>query len=212
MVAMIRRGAAQYQVALELGVTPATISNDYRAVMEELKESRHKDSEAIIAQQIAQHQEIIWENWRAWERSKEDAVRTVVNEEPERECAICSGSGKVRGKDKKSKPCFKCEGKGTLGGIVGTTTVREGRLPEVSYLRVIVDCMKEIAKLENLYPPEKREVSANVVNWDVFAQGIPEGPVDDVIEAEIVKALPAPKQEEQAFNDPIPSTNGVHHA
>lgn len=211
MMKMMARGHTQITIAKHLGLNQSMISKDYNMLMDELIADRSKNVDGLVASKLAEAREFFLEAWAAWERSKEDVERTVTEEEPERCCPVCDGSGKrerkaKKGEEPKEGVCFKCDGRGVLGGLIKTVTTREPRLPDPRYIGVLIEAWKALCKLQGLnpiIPKDPVNFNLSLVNWDAVREEV-QGEIPDAIEAEIHKQLPPPLKDKVS----VPSTNG----
>jgi len=77
---MYLRGIYQVDIAKELDVTQATISNDLKAIRKEWRTSRLRNFDAIIEEQLAKIDLLEQTFWDAWNRSK-DSAEKITNKE-----------------------------------------------------------------------------------------------------------------------------------
>jgi predicted transcriptional regulator len=194
---LMRRGYTQTVIAEELGISQAQVSLDWKQLRLELREHRGKtDVEAEVDSRLEQLAEVKMEAWRAWEKSKEDAMSRELEEFPVRTCIKCEGKGQVKvvGPSKKMQPCLRCHGKGETGGPGKTLTTTEGRIPGHQFLQTIIACLKEEAELLMLYPEKTLKLKGGLNNTNAFVDWtgmmqMLEGGVPDVVEARIAAAL-----------------------
>ncbi len=90
--------------------------------------------------------------------------------------------GSKTGKSKSITPSKRME-------LLNRSTTTEGKNGDARYLKIILDCLHAERELRGVNPVKKMEFSGNIINWDLLASGIPDGPIPDVIEEEIAKAL-----------------------
>lgn len=218
---LIRRGYTQAVIAEELGITPGRVSQVWKQIKQEWKEShRLEDVEAHINSRLEQLAETKMEAWKAWERSKEDARRVEQESFPVRVCAKCEGKGKVRppGPTKVMVKCVRCSGTGETGGPGRANTITEGRLPGAEYLKVVVSCLKEEAELLALYPERTLKLKGGLNNSNVNAfvdwndmMRMLEGGTPDVVEAKIAGLLDGSATASTSVDqggDPSPTPSG----
>lgn len=65
------KGWQQKDIAVELGLSPATVSRDIKALIEEWRQSAISDIEEAKAKELARINRIEREAWEAWEASKQ---------------------------------------------------------------------------------------------------------------------------------------------
>jgi hypothetical protein len=213
MVKLLKRGWTKRDIADYFGVTVTTIDKDWKLILTQLKEDRADEAQSLLEIKLAEYSEIKREAWAAWEESKRDAVKVtretytlppkrprltdtrqqretvdgitgyrngpslLPGEQPEGQADPLTATG-----DADSKP----QGAPRRRGKVSKT--REGRVGDPSHLKTILTCLEAERVLLALDPKRDVNINANVVNWDVLAGGIPDGPVPDVIEREIQRA------------------------
>jgi predicted transcriptional regulator len=188
MVKLLRRGYTQQEVADIIGISQAQVCYDWKIVISKLRNESDTARDELIAIKLEEYREIKREAWDAWERSKEDAERLEEDEFCEdRTCAVCSGKG-TNGRGGK---CFNCQGNGFRKAQKATSKrlTREGKNPANEYLRTILSCVEAERELLGINPDKKVSGTLNVMNWDLLANGIPDGQVPDLIEQEIAKAV-----------------------
>lgn len=66
------KGLSQDEIAIELGLSQATVSRDLKAVRDQWSQKALRDIEEAKAQILAELAEVRREAWEAWERSKRD--------------------------------------------------------------------------------------------------------------------------------------------
>lgn len=149
---LLRIGWSQKRIAAKLGVDPSEINHDYRQILKDLARTQNLPVAQLRAKAIAELEQIKTEAQEAWERSKRPGKKIVTTEtETER------------------------------GIRTSKTTIRQGRLPQESYLKLVRDCIEDERELQALDPPKKMVVGHTIAWDDLIA--VPT-PVDDV-EAEI---------------------------
>jgi hypothetical protein len=183
------RGSSQTEIAHQLGCSQPTVSNDLAAIRRDWLASATRDVEEATAQKLAEYAEAKKEAWRAWDKSKEDFQRRGEEIEQEHDCPVCEGSGtNMRG-----GRCKSCDGTGAKSEVGKVTQTTEGQCGNPSYLRVVLECLEAERELLGLDPAKEVSVKGRMqvatINWKLLAAGIPEGPVPDIIEEEIQKAL-----------------------
>lgn len=148
-----RRGYSQGEIARKTGVTQQQINYDLKQIRQTYLEGAAETYALKVAEKKRQYRDIRREAWEAWEKSKEEALR-VVDEE------VTSASGR--------------------GGHTRRTETREGRLPDVSYLRTVIDTLKQECDLEGLNQPLQVQGQVNVIDWNRLFQQAEDHEVDDV--------------------------------
>jgi len=78
------RGRSQQQIADEIGVVRKTVWSDIQEIRKEWQEERLSDAEALINRELAKLDHLEAEAFDAWERSKQDAERETVTDDPEK--------------------------------------------------------------------------------------------------------------------------------
>jgi hypothetical protein len=182
MLQLIRRGWSKQRIAGRLGVDPSEITYDFKQVLKELAKIHNIDSHLLRAKAMAELEELKVEAMEAWEKSKLPGEKEIVTEiETEH------------------------------GVRTNVTRVKQGRLPQDSYLKLVRDCIGDERELQALDPPKKMVVGHTIAWDDLIA--VPT-PVDDV-EAEIQLlesnkgAHIQPEQVNSSQGHP-PQTDGIH--
>ena len=157
-----RRGASQREIAARLGVCHQQVSYDLRTIRARYAKETQAEHAALVAEKIAQFREQRLELWDAWERSKEDKTRSVKEKVTDLVDRADKGED-VREDVKKLK-------------AVLTT---EGRLPEASYQRLILDNLREEAELRSLYP-SKKDAPGSSPETPLFIRNLPGLTPDDL--------------------------------
>jgi hypothetical protein len=173
-------------IADHFGVSNEQIEVDYKAVLKDCTKHRDRVTKVLIARKLEEYAEVKREAWEQWERSKGpcESIRVESTTQPIK-CDDCGGTGKI-GLVKKNR-CLGCKGTGKIEAPVKTTHTTIGRLGDSNYLRVIIDCLKAERDLMGLNPSLKMKVKGEHridgnISWDMIMQGIPDGPVPDVVE------------------------------
>jgi hypothetical protein len=166
MMDMMRRGKTPSQIAQRLGVSVNQVHYDYKQVMKQFNRDHVKNIERVVAMKLAEYSEIKSEAWDAWEESKKDFVKEVVEDYP---------------LDDGTAP----------GGAKRTRTV-EGQCGDSKFLHIVIQCVNAERELLGLNAPKEHRVSGQFVNLDMVVQQIPEsGPVPNSVGLELKKALDA---------------------
>ncbi len=154
-----RRGWDQWSIAQFIGVSQPMVSGYLKQIRLRYKEEQLTERSDHVALMIAQYRETIDEAWRAWEKSKEPAMKEVT------------------------EVTFLDEGQREK-----ITNYVEGRLPGSEYIRVIHSALQAIRELEGLDVPKAQpqtQVNVLTLDWD----SLKERPqVVDKLEARIAEA------------------------
>lgn len=153
MAALIRRGWTQSMLSARFKLTHSQVKDDCDLLLGRLAEDVRNCSKELVALKLAEYAEIKMEAWEAWEKSKEDAVKKV--------------------QETSTSPM----GKRTRAGRYS-----EGRVGDSQHLRTILSCLEAERELLAINPATRVNVEGTMVNWDVLASGIPDGPVPDEVE------------------------------
>jgi predicted transcriptional regulator len=172
-----RRGYSTYDIARKLGVTQGQVSYDIKKIRDRYAKMATEHYAAKVAQKRVEYREVRKEAWEAWERSKEDARRRVEE----------TGTG----------------GSGSTWEKTAETT--EGRLPDNSYLKTIVDTLKAECDLEGLNKPLRIKGEVSVIDWNRLFEQASEG--DGVIDA-VEQRLRAIDQTLGVYTVPTPLLSG----
>ena len=135
---MDRRGYTQREMAAALGISQKQVWLDLKLINRRYVETQLAEHGLLIRQRIEQLREVLCEAWRAFEKSRDDkdrsiqeTIRKVIDEHN-------------RGRDV-----------GAAVDRIWVQTVKEARLAGNEYLRTILDVLKELSKLQGLYPSEE---------------------------------------------------------
>jgi hypothetical protein len=178
---------------------PAIIRHAQGRVKQSKATSRGKTrwlsfASAIVEARLEQYRVILQEAGDQWERSKLDGM--------ERASDFGRPGRPINPRTKKPM------GRATMKLVkVKETVTRTGRLGEPRYLHVALDCLKEMSKLEGLYPEKVTRVKGMTTSssqdfWDMLAvavQGADEDPIEEEIkraELEHQQAVAAPAVEQ----------------
>ena len=115
---------------------------DIQRLLKEWREERLTDTDEKITSEVARLKLVIREAWEAWEKSKEDYIRTM--------------------KKRKGIPSFGDEGGKTKTTAIETRESNVQGLGNVAYISEIRQQLQERRKLLGLYAPEKKEVSGEL--------------------------------------------------
>lgn len=140
-----------------------TVQRDIATLLEEWREERLNDTEALVNMELARIDTTCQELWEQWDKSKENFVRTVRKQ---------TGAPK---KDEKTKQdvikTYKSE---------KTETDIQG-LGDVSYITEIRHQLEERRKLLGLYAAEKKEVTGELSFASLLVES---GMLDEAPESE----------------------------
>ena len=201
-----RMGFTYREIAAKTGISLPTIAKDLKAIKARYNEAHTLDRAAIIRERLDLLQDIKNEAFKAWERSKRDAIRRTTKKVPLRED---DGGEGLKGSLKKKPPK---RGKGRIPKEPSTdelkrmfvtelTEVREGRLPASEYMNIVLKTIEQERALLGLDEALKVDLTGVGSFWDALIVARQGSPVrgDDALEAEIVRvdhsatALPAHK-------------------
>lgn len=136
------------EISVALGIRQETIANDLHFIFEswmtqDIRATRKKRAYRVKQLEFAAHKAIL-----SFERSRQDQeeYQTVATPVP---CPECRGTGSVGPEGEEW--CSTCDGSGRVLNEVVTHRVK-GQAGDSSFLRTYIDSIKEIAKLEVLYP------------------------------------------------------------
>lgn len=82
MVAMMRRGATQGEIAEQFGVCRQQISADWKNVVADLHEARREDTEYLLTKKLMELAEVKGEAWQQWDAGKQPTTDAEGNERP----------------------------------------------------------------------------------------------------------------------------------
>ena len=164
MMMMMRRGATQWMIAEELGISQAQVSIDFKVLLKEMQTQLTEDTKAVVAQKLQEYAEVKKEAWEAWTKSKEEHKKRKT----------WSG-GQSEGESEEFSVQY--------GNNAYLQTVLSTIQSERDLLGI--NPVKEVSV--------KGQIQNTTVDWSVLAAGIPEsGGVPDLVEAEIQKVLALP--------------------
>lgn len=189
IAALDHRGYSQEQIGAKLGMAKPTVNHHLKKIRARYRETQLEETRGSIYCKLLQYRELRREAWDAWERSKEDGVRTITERTAPlrigKEAETVDGKGRKRPR-KNAKPA-----PGTADDLRTTrvATVVEGRLPATEYLKIIADCLKAERELLGLDAPKKTQVMVQTLDWAALVE-IAEATdsVEDRIEAALEKA------------------------
>jgi predicted DNA-binding protein (UPF0251 family) len=167
LMRLLVRGWTMEEAAIKLKITREQVQHDYSEVMKDLVRERTTNAEALRQMKLREYAQVKKEAWEAWERSKEDWHRRIVEE-------------------------TQSEGSNS-GGYTNYKTIdtTEGHLPSNEYLKTVVSCLNAERALQGIDPPKKLNVSGTIVSWDVLVDQLPPESQRDEVEEAILGALNA---------------------
>ena len=138
---LVLRGWTPRAIAQKLGVSPTTIYRDIKAVRDQWKVLRVRDYDAALSEQLEKLIAIEREAWDAWDRSKQEEVRTKVIKEGEsktsegrQEAENTNGNQFAAGKHKAER----------------ATASQTG---DLRYLELVIKCIDRRCKMQGLDDP-----------------------------------------------------------
>lgn len=176
MVRLLRRGWSRLRIAEHMGLSEGTISSEWRIILKQVVKNRDVEVAEKVALLLEEYDEVKREAWEAWEESKKERKKVVVEE-----FAMLS---KRPGSSEEDEDEGNPTGSGFGRKSVRTTTTKEKRLPGNEYLKTILACLDSMAELQGLIP-EKRVAVVGSVDWDAFIKEVGDEP-PDVIEAKLL--------------------------
>lgn len=180
-----RRGYDQWSIARELGVSRSLVQADLKKIRKQYIEARTEVQDQTVQLIVAQYREVMEESWRAWERSKTDAMRDVTEE------TLFDEVSRTK-----------------------ITRYVEGRLPGAQYLQTILQCLKAIRDLFDLDLKKGPDTQVNVmtIDWESL-KGRPPSTQVDKLEARIaeVELLGQPSEPIKSELQNGTSRNGEMH-
>lgn len=142
---MYLRGFDQFDIADEVGISRAQVSDDLRIIRKQWLESTIEDFDEAKAKELTKLDKLEWEAWAAWERSKKD------KETKEQEFIS------VKDKNKKSKD--EDEDEEEKPRVAKVKLKKEGQTGNPAYLAIVKDCIKRRCDILGLDAPQKKEHS-----------------------------------------------------
>lgn len=185
LMRLLVRGWTMEEAAAKLKITKEQVQGDYQEVMKDLVRERTTNAEALRQMKLREYAQVKKEAWEAWERSKEDWHRRIVEE-------------------------TQSEGSNSLGYTnYKTVDTTEGHLPSNEYLKTVVSCLNAERALQGIDPPKKLNVSGTIVSWDVLVDQLPSNSERDEIEDAIMGALNAGMEIEGIGPPQLPSPSVI---
>ncbi len=161
---LYRQGHTHEEITRRTGISKHAIVRCVKLIRKRYADSQIAKYAELVHEKRAQYQDILREAWDAWERSKLDSEKTVVE-------TTTSASGRS----------------GTRESIV-----REGRAGDTAYLRLILDTLQAEVKILGLEPQEAGPHNVIQINWADLSKVDGRVTVPDLIEQKLValEALP----------------------
>ncbi len=171
-----RLGWNQYDIGREVGVSQAMVGQYLKRIREDYRKEQFGSKEEQLAKQMASLNWSKKEVSEAWERSKKDREKSIIEDSD-----------------------------GVKGAIHKERTETEDRLPASEYQRLYLEALAAERKLLGLEPETVKpgtEVNVNVgvqVNiWDALA-GVAQAPeIEDTVERRLLETLEQPQAIEGA--------------
>jgi predicted transcriptional regulator len=139
-----RRGYSQDDIARIVGVSQSQVSDDLKVIRSRYAVTTQEEIRILVEEKRSQLREVRAEAWRAWERSKKESLKVVEEQ---------SSRGEYE--------------------IEKTVTTKEHRLPDATYLRVIIETLRDECALDGLNQPQKLNINAQVIDWgELFARTV----------------------------------------
>jgi hypothetical protein len=189
-----RYGYNQNEIAERVGVSQVTVHQYLKVIARRYQTASMGDRHVRVLETKAGYADLRFEAMKAWEASKKDAVRVVEDLEPDRQCTVCDGTGRLengwshRRDGETHRECGSCGGTGVRKGAVRVTTTTAGQSGDPRFLQVALDAYHAERAMEGLDAPRESRVKAEVVDWAAILAGLPpDGVVPDLVEMEIKK-------------------------
>lgn len=184
---MLSRGESRYSIARQLGESQRVIDQVLKTAVDLVVKERTIADDEERALKIAEYKEVKREAWLAWERSKADAQKIVVERFKPRPKKDEDGNEVEQPEQKK------------------TTRSNEGRLPSSSYLTIILQCIQAERELMGLDPDLNINLKqTHAISWDSFSEAARKAASierHDQVEQELMKMIEDPNR---GLNPPPP--------
>lgn len=143
---MILRGNTnQSQLAAAFGVDQSTVCHWIREIEADWKKREYDKLDDRRRYRIKQLENIVSMALASYDRSRLDEEEFTISQKT---CPICDGTKEMK-QDGTTTKCRGCDG---VGYVQTEQTKVKGKAGESSFLKVAVDTIKEIGRLEGLYP------------------------------------------------------------
>lgn len=153
VIKMLSRGMSKHAISLEINDSPANTRAVLKAAVDAVLEERIVAHDELVAVKLAEYREIKNEAWAAWERSKLDHVKYIKEV--------------YKGKKKKNEDGDDVE----VPPVIKKIKSREGKLPNSSYLTIIMDCIQAERELLGIDAALKISVNnKHSIDWDDFSK------------------------------------------
>jgi len=137
----------QSDLAVRLGVSGKTISQDIQWVYDQWEGEDKEVSRALKRRRIRQLELVVQKASVGYERSRQDVEEINTTYTP-RECKECKGTGMV---GDTTEWCLACKGEGKVMTEIMTRKVK-GQAGDSSFLGRVNEAVREMCRLENHYP------------------------------------------------------------
>lgn len=178
----MRRGWSMDMIAEKMECSIQQVEHDWKMVLNQANRYKKEDTEAKKQAMLEQYSELMREAWEAWERSKLDEVGYVT----EVEKSLLFKPSDPDSEDGDSVPTP--EGSKLVPVKRKTRKTRSGRNPGAEYLKIIQECLKNIANLEGLNAAKQLNVKGTL-DWDVLISTEVTDHMSDDQEAKLVQAM-----------------------
>ena len=170
------------ELANKYGVEVVTITKDIQAIMLSIRKQFVEDG--IYESELIQQRmvKVYAESVNGFERSQRNAEKIKTTYEI-RPCIKCGSSGTIINNDGEEQQCNKCNGEKEVVVEIVTREVK-GQSGDPTFLKVQLDCLKEIARLKGLYLASRRDT----ININIGAS-IPGVDLSKVSNNNILEAL-----------------------
>ena len=190
------------ELAIRHGVTMQVVTLDLKAYWKEVKEEYRKEAveNAMVMERVLYY--VYQQAIDSWERSKKNAEEITTSYDRVK-CKLCDGTGFKPGT---TVWCDECEGEGI--SIIERVTRREkGQAGDPAILRVALDSMKEIGKIQGIKIPDQSGVIPNVNQFFgnnlIDLSGLSDDDLLDAVEGiRVAQGIIRPKMLEAEFVDP----------
>jgi predicted transcriptional regulator len=189
-----RRGYSQTQIARRLresgvaSLSQPMVTYYLRQIRDEYKDVVRAERQAMITEKLEQLREVRAEAWDAWERSKGNTRKRVVEKAPVKDNEGEDPPSRMktsRGSKAAKRPELQVEEVMRRIRVVVTT---EGRLPASEYLQIVKQTVELEMKLLGLLEDKTVNNTQNVlmINWDALVAPTPiTDPVDEILATKI---------------------------
>lgn len=162
-----RRGYTLHEISKRVGMSYVMVHKYLKKIQKTYETATILTHDYKVQEMISKKLEILKELWEAWERSKEDKER-IEEEEVSYDDEDSYNSNSTK-----------------------TKTIREGRLPEVQYMKLARDILKDICAITGMSLPEFANVShVEKFNFIEIAEKLSQEDPFDIA----VRQLPSPEE------------------